>query len=121
MGYLCAVRRASGGNITGAPGYNAARVIAESLGMKPWWNPLDLKHTWRVEMRQLEYWSDGVMEYWGLDHHSNTPVLHYPRSGDVRLAGRVAIVTGGAAYWRGVLPQLLRRARLSSSPIFLME
>jgi hypothetical protein len=28
-------------------------------------------------MRQLEYWSDGVMEYWGLDpslQHSSTPL-----------------------------------------------
>ncbi len=40
----CAARRAiPGGNITGAPGYNAARVIAESLGMKPWWKPVDFR------------------------------------------------------------------------------
>jgi len=29
------------GNITGAPGYNTARVIAEDLGLKLWWNPPD--------------------------------------------------------------------------------
>ena len=28
-----------GGNITGYPGYNAAGVIARSLGLEPWWTP----------------------------------------------------------------------------------
>lgn len=28
-----------GGNITGYPGYNAAGVIARSLGLAPWWAP----------------------------------------------------------------------------------
>ena len=32
--YLCGSSCHPGGNITGAPGYNAARVIAESLGLK---------------------------------------------------------------------------------------
>jgi len=41
--YLCGSSCHPGGNITGAPGYNAARVIAESLGLKPWWTPLDFK------------------------------------------------------------------------------
>jgi phytoene dehydrogenase-like protein len=41
--YLCGSSCHPGGNITGAPGYNAARVIAESLGLKPWWKPLDFK------------------------------------------------------------------------------
>jgi phytoene dehydrogenase-like protein len=41
--YLCGSSCHPGGNITGAPGYNAARVIAESLGIKPWWKPLDFK------------------------------------------------------------------------------
>ena len=41
--YLCGSCCHPGGNITGAPGYNAARVIAESLGMKPWWNPVDMR------------------------------------------------------------------------------
>jgi phytoene dehydrogenase-like protein len=41
--YLCGSSCHPGGNITGAPGYNAARVIAESLGLKTWWNPLDFK------------------------------------------------------------------------------
>ena len=41
--FLCGSSCHPGGNITGAPGYNAARVIAESLGIKPWWKPLTLK------------------------------------------------------------------------------
>ncbi|MBI2361552.1 MAG: NAD(P)/FAD-dependent oxidoreductase [Deltaproteobacteria bacterium] len=38
--YLCGSSCHPGGNITGAPGYNAARIIAEDLGMDPWWKPL---------------------------------------------------------------------------------
>jgi phytoene dehydrogenase-like protein len=34
-----------GGNITGYPGYNAAGVIARSLGLEPWWTP----PPWREE------------------------------------------------------------------------
>ena len=34
------------GNITGAPGYNTARVIAEDLGLKLWWNPPDPRKVW---------------------------------------------------------------------------
>jgi phytoene dehydrogenase-like protein len=30
-----------GGNITGYPGYNAAGVIAQALGLEPWWTPPD--------------------------------------------------------------------------------
>ena len=41
--FMCGSYCHPGGNITGAPGYNAARVIAESLGMKPWWQPVDFK------------------------------------------------------------------------------
>jgi len=41
--FLCGSSCHPGGNITGAPGYNAARVIAESLGIKTWWNPLDFR------------------------------------------------------------------------------
>lgn len=41
--FLCGSSCHPGGNITGAPGYNAARVIARSLGLSLWWNPLDFK------------------------------------------------------------------------------
>jgi phytoene dehydrogenase-like protein len=40
---MCGSSCHPGGNITGAPGYNAARVITESLGMKPWWKPVDFR------------------------------------------------------------------------------
>lgn len=35
-----------GGNITGAPGYNAANIITEDLGAERWWNPPDPKQIW---------------------------------------------------------------------------
>ncbi|MDG6906360.1 MAG: NAD(P)/FAD-dependent oxidoreductase [Nitrososphaerota archaeon] len=35
-----------GGNITGAPGYNTARIIMENLGLKVWWNPPDPRRDW---------------------------------------------------------------------------
>ena len=35
-----------GGNVTGLPGYNAARVIAEDLGLSLWWNPPDPESLW---------------------------------------------------------------------------
>lgn len=41
--YLCGGCCHPSGNITGGPGYNAAKVIAEDLGLKPWWRPLDLQ------------------------------------------------------------------------------
>jgi len=44
--YLCGACTHPGGNITGQPGYNAARAIAEDLGMRPWWNPPDLEDLW---------------------------------------------------------------------------
>jgi phytoene dehydrogenase-like protein len=46
--YLCGGATHPGGNITGLPGYNAARVIAEDLGLRPWWAPDDLEHRWRA-------------------------------------------------------------------------
>src|SRR5262245_53141726 len=61
----------------------------------------------------MESWSIGVLEYWVSDpdpslHHSITPTLQYPvlqyfntpalQEGPVRLAGKVAIVTGGARH-----------------------
>ena len=44
--YLCGACTHPGGNITGLPGYNAARAIAEDLGIRPWWNPPDLEGLW---------------------------------------------------------------------------
>jgi phytoene dehydrogenase-like protein len=35
--YLCGGAAHPGGNITGLPGYNAARVIAEDIGARVWW------------------------------------------------------------------------------------
>ena len=37
--YLTGASTHPGGNITGAPGYNAAKVIAEDRGTEVWWNP----------------------------------------------------------------------------------
>jgi phytoene dehydrogenase-like protein len=45
--YLCGAATHPGGNITGLPGYNAARVIAEDVGVPPWWAPEDLEARWR--------------------------------------------------------------------------
>ena len=42
--YLCGSSCHPGGNITGAPGYNAAKIIAEDLKIDIWWKPLDFKH-----------------------------------------------------------------------------
>ncbi|MBC8178476.1 MAG: NAD(P)/FAD-dependent oxidoreductase [Desulfobacteraceae bacterium] len=44
--YLCGSSTHPFGNITGAPGYNAAKTICEDLGMDPWWRPPDLKAAW---------------------------------------------------------------------------
>ena len=41
--FLCGGCCHPGGNITGGPGYNSAKVIAEDLGMQPWWKPHDLE------------------------------------------------------------------------------
>ena len=35
-----------GGNITGLPGYNAARIICDDLGLAPWWSPPDPEREW---------------------------------------------------------------------------
>jgi len=35
-----------GGNITGAPGYNAAQIIVKDLGVDRWWTPPDLEKIW---------------------------------------------------------------------------
>jgi|YNPNPStandDraft_1061719.scaffolds.fasta_scaffold02806_1 phytoene dehydrogenase-like protein len=44
--YLCGSGTHPFGNITGAPGYNAARVICEDLGIRPWWNPPEPRELW---------------------------------------------------------------------------
>jgi hypothetical protein len=33
------LRKTGGGNVTGRPGYNAARTICQDLGLPPWWTP----------------------------------------------------------------------------------
>jgi phytoene dehydrogenase-like protein len=45
--YLCGGSTHPGGNITGLCGYNAAAVVAADLGLKPWWNPPQVEHTWQ--------------------------------------------------------------------------
>jgi hypothetical protein len=51
QGYLaCGGAAHPGGNITGLPGYNAARIICEDLGLAPWWNPPDPEGLW-AELR----------------------------------------------------------------------
>lgn len=44
--YLCGSSCHPGGNITGAPGYNAAGVIARDLGLEIWWRPHDVREMW---------------------------------------------------------------------------
>jgi len=44
--YLCGSGTHPFGNVTGAPGYNAAKVICEDLGLKIWWNPVDPRDIW---------------------------------------------------------------------------
>ncbi len=46
--YLCGGATHPGGNITGLPGYNAARVIAEHLGARLWWHPPDVVRLWQA-------------------------------------------------------------------------
>ena len=38
--YLCASSSHPGGGVTFGPGYNAANIIAEDLGIKKWWRPI---------------------------------------------------------------------------------
>ena len=45
--YLCGASTHPSGNITGAPGYNAANAICQDLGLKPWWNPVDSEAHWK--------------------------------------------------------------------------
>ncbi|MCZ6877591.1 MAG: NAD(P)/FAD-dependent oxidoreductase [Acidobacteria bacterium] len=44
--YLTGAGTHPGGNITGAPGYNAAQVVIRDLGMEVWWNPPDPRKDW---------------------------------------------------------------------------
>lgn len=44
--YGCGGAAHPGGNITGLPGYNAARVIAEAVGARVWWPVEDLERRW---------------------------------------------------------------------------
>jgi hypothetical protein len=46
--YLCGASTHPGGNITGAPGHNAAGVICRDLGMDPWWKPADPAAHWEA-------------------------------------------------------------------------
>ncbi len=46
--YLCGSASHPGGNITGAPGYNAAKAIGEDLGIDPWWKPHDVETMWEA-------------------------------------------------------------------------
>ena len=38
--YLCGASSHSGGAVSGSPGYNAANVIAQDLGIQKWWQPV---------------------------------------------------------------------------------
>ena len=44
--YLTGAGTHPGGNITGAPGYNAAQVVLRDLGKEVWWNPPDPRKVW---------------------------------------------------------------------------
>jgi len=46
--YLCGASTHPGGNITGAPGYNAAGIIVRDLGKDPWWKPVDAVSHWEA-------------------------------------------------------------------------
>lgn len=41
--YLCGASQHPGGSFHGQPGYNAAGVVAEDLGVDPWWRPVDAR------------------------------------------------------------------------------
>jgi len=46
--YLCGASTHPGGNVTGAPGHNAAGVICRDLGLEPWWNPVEPATHWEA-------------------------------------------------------------------------
>lgn len=41
--YLCGASQHPGGSFTGQPGYNAAGVVADDLGLDRWWRPPDIR------------------------------------------------------------------------------
>lgn len=41
--YLCGASQHPGGRFHGQPGYDAAGVIAEDLGVDRWWRPVDAR------------------------------------------------------------------------------
>jgi phytoene dehydrogenase-like protein len=41
--YLCGASQHPGGSFHGQPGYNAAGVVAEDLGIEPWWGPREAR------------------------------------------------------------------------------
>ena len=96
--FMCGSSCHPGGNITGAPGYNAAKVIAESLGHETLVEASGLPRTSQgADMKKIgvmEYWSTGVMGPDPILQHSITPYSRRCRE----TGGRVAIVTGGARH-----------------------
>jgi phytoene dehydrogenase-like protein len=44
--YMCGASMHPCGNITGAPGYNAAGIVCSDLGVEPWWKPQDVVAHW---------------------------------------------------------------------------
>ncbi len=48
--YLCGASQHPGGSFHGQPGYNAAGVVADDLGLEKWWNPVDV----RAALRSLD-------------------------------------------------------------------
>ena len=41
--YLCGASQHPGGSFHGQPGYNAAGVVADDLGLDKWWDPPDVR------------------------------------------------------------------------------
>ncbi len=48
--YLCGASQHPGGSFHGQPGYNAAGVVADHLGIEKWWNPVDV----RIALKELD-------------------------------------------------------------------
>lgn len=51
--YLCGSSSHSGGSVSASPGYNAAKAIADDLGIEPWWRPLE-QPSWPPDRAQAE-------------------------------------------------------------------
>jgi phytoene dehydrogenase-like protein len=45
--YMCGSSTHPGGNVTGAPGFNAAGAVCRDLGIVPWWQPWDAAEHWK--------------------------------------------------------------------------